>query len=228
MTFLEAVNRVLRSNGILAGDDDDILTFAQTQHLAMVNLCVIAIQDELTDLISDELIPYERTTGSITTSSGARTYALPSNFVQMYGKGHLTLSDGTLQVFEYAGGLEQLQVDFINYLSQTSAPTWWYFEPTTTKTIAFFPTPNVVQTWNYDYEKDVSVTLTTDTLPFHNAIEAQAFCGAAGRRFKFMYEDAQNTDTILKNDASYISAKGRLMRLMTGKNPGSRYSKIYA
>jgi hypothetical protein len=36
---------------------------------------------------------------------------------------------------------------------------------------------------------DVSVTNSTDTLPFHNEQEAQAFCRLASRRFKFLLRE---------------------------------------
>ena len=227
MNFLAAVNRILRTNGIIKGDDDDITTFSDVQHNATLNLAIIAVQDELIDLVSDKLIGYERTTSSITTSASCPNYSLAADFVQFYGIPHFTKNGTSDQIFEYPGGLEQLQMDVPNYDSQSGSPNWWYFLPTTTKQVAFYPTPDAADQWNYDYEKDVSVTASSDVLPFHNEIEAQSFCAAAGRRFKFLFEDAQNTDLVLANDASYITAKGRLVRLMTGKNQSGRYGKTY-
>ncbi len=50
MTFLEAVNRVLRMEGIILGDDDDLTSFSDTQHAATQSMARIAIQSQLADL----------------------------------------------------------------------------------------------------------------------------------------------------------------------------------
>ena len=47
MDFVGAVNRLLRLNAIITGDDDNITTFSDTQHAAAISLAQIAIQDEL-------------------------------------------------------------------------------------------------------------------------------------------------------------------------------------
>lgn len=225
MNFLAGVNRVLRINTILRGDDDDIVSFNDVQHNATMNLAIIAIQDELIDIVSDKLVSYEYATGSITTSAGVATYSLPSDFVQFFGLPKFLA--GTRFIVEYPGGLKRLELDNINYDTQSGAPTWWYFLPSTTKQVSFTPIPNSAETLTFKYEKDVSVTAGTDTLPFQNEIEAQAFVAAAARRFKFLYEDAQNVDGVLLGDPSYQTAKGRLVRLMTGKNPISTYGYQY-
>lgn len=227
MNFLSGVNRVLRINNIIRGDDDDVATFSDVQHNATLNLAIIAIQDELVDLVSDRLISYEYATGTITTSASAANYSLASDFVQFFGLPKFTVSSSSRYLFQYPGGLARLELDVINFESQTGSPNWWYFMPGNTKVVGLYPTPDASETLNYRYEKDVSVTASTDALPFHNEIEAQAFCAAAARRFKFLFEDAQNVEAVLQNDASYISAKGRLIRLMKGRNPSGRYGFVY-
>ena len=225
MNFLSAVNRILRTNNIIRGDDDDITTFNDVAHNATLNLAIIATQDELVEMISDRLIDYEFAEGTITTSVSASTYSLAPDFVQFFGIPKFTV--GSRFIVEYPGGLKALEIDNINYATQTGAPTWWYFMHAATKQVAFYPTPDAVETLSYKYEKDVSVTASSDNLPFHNEIEAQAFCAAAGRRFKFLFEDAQNVDMVLANDASYQGAKARLARLMKGRNPHNTYGYAY-
>jgi hypothetical protein len=225
VNFLSAVNRVLRTNNIIRGDDDDITTFNDVQHNATLNLAIIAIQDELNDLVSDRLVDYEFATGTITTSVSASTYSLAPDFVQFFGIPKFTT--GSRFIVEYPGGLAALEVDIINYDQQTGAPNWWYFRHAATKQIGFYPTPNLSEVLSYSYEKDVSVDNSTDSLPFHNEMEAQAFCAAAARRFKFLFEDAQNVDAVLAGDASYLSAKSRVVRLMKGRNPHRTYGYAY-
>ena len=103
-TFLDAVNRILRTNGIIRGDDDEVTTFNDVQHNATLNLAKIAVQDELVEFVSDRLVPLEQTTGTMDVSSGVRTYTLASDFVQFYG--HPLFYDATnnRQLYEYPGG----------------------------------------------------------------------------------------------------------------------------
>lgn len=227
MNFLAAVNRVLRQNGIIKGDDDDITTFSDLQHNATLNLAQIAIQSELNDLISDSLIPYEKTSGSIVTVVGTRSYTLAADFIRFYGNPPLLYNAAdNRQIFLYPGGEDTLRRVQFDYKTATGTPNYFYFDRTTTKKIAFFQVPNEVKTWAYDYEKDVSVTNSSDTLPFHNESEAQTFCDMAGRRFKYLFE--QKPEATIFNDPIYISAKSRIFNLMIGRNPRGKYGSRYA
>ena len=226
-TFLDAVNRVLRVNTIIKGDDDNITTFMDVQHNATLNLAIIAIQNELTEVTSDSLIPLERATGSVATSNGVRAYALASDFIQFYGNALLYDSSSNRQLFQYPGGEKKLRLEIFDYKTQAGQPNWWYFADAASKQIAFYQVPNSAITYSYDYERSVYVEIASDELPFHNKEEAHTFCMMAARRFKFLFEDAQNTDLVLQNDASYQGAKARLARVMAGQNPPGRYGNIY-
>ena len=52
MTFLEAVTRIMRSEGIIRGDKDAPVSFSDLQHGATIQLAQMAIQDELNELLS--------------------------------------------------------------------------------------------------------------------------------------------------------------------------------
>lgn len=226
MLFVEAVNRVLRSNGRLGADDDDV-TFNDTAQRSTITLARIAIQDELNDLVSDNLIPYEVTTGTITTSDSSSVYALPTDFVRFYGEpASLYYSTGNRNLFEYPGGLDALRITFPRYAVEKGEPHHWYFFPTTTKRVAFWQVPSGIYTYSFLYEKSVAVTDSTDTLPFHTEPEAQTFCQAAGRRFKAMIEESSDVERFILADPSYTTARTRLMAMMKGRNPYSRYGTI--
>ena len=101
MTFLECVNRILRENNHIRGDTDPIASFDETQHNAVTNLAILAVQGELTDLVSDRLIPYERTSGTITLTTNLRYYDLASNFIRFYSKPLFYNSTVNRQIYEY-------------------------------------------------------------------------------------------------------------------------------
>lgn len=226
-TFLDAVNRILRANNIIRGDDDEVASFSDVQHNATLNMAVIAVQDEIADLISDRLLGHEYATGTINTSAGARVYSLEPDFVQFFGTPHLFVAATNRFIPEYTGGLNALSTDLVNFESQTGQPQWWYFQPGTSKQIGLYPTPDTPETLSYRYEKSVYVSNSSDVMPFDLLEEVHSFCAAAGRRFKFLLEDAQNLDMVLANDASYQNARGRLIRLMKGREPYSAYGYVY-
>jgi hypothetical protein len=227
MTFLEVVNRIFRSNGLIKGDDDAITSFSDTAHNAAIQLALIAVQDELNDLISDNIIPYEVTSGEITTSASTRTYALAADFVRFYGKAMLYQASANRPLFEYPGGREALAVTFWDYQTSPGDPTHWYMEPTTSKKIGFWQVPDGVRTYRYEYERSVSVSDEADTMPFHSDAEGQAFSMAAGRRFKALNEDRADLVNYIRNDPTYTSARSTLMGLMKGKNSARRYGTLY-
>lgn len=226
MNFLAAVNRVLRSEGIIRGDTDPITTFSDLQHGATVQVAMIAIQDELTQLTADTLLPYERkTTGSIATVTSTRSYALASDFVRFDGTPSLYDATNNRTLYEYPGGEDRLKNQIYNYKTEEGEPWAWYFEAGTTKQISFFPVPNAVRTFAYNYEADSSVSAIGDTLPFQNEMEAQAFCRLAARRFKSMFE-GKGTEG-LSADAEHMMAKATLAALIVGKKPNSTYAPTY-
>lgn len=208
----------------MRGDTDAPTSFSDLQHGATIALAQQAIQDELNELTSDILLPYEKTTtGSITTANATRSYSLASDFVRFYGVPMLL--NGTTQLFEYRGGEDKLKLVFPGYKTDPGTPSWWYFDYTTSKKIAFYPVPVAIGTYTYDYEKDVSVTNATDTLPFHNEQEAQAFCRLAARRFKFLYQGLGLE--LLAVDPEHMRAKASLMSMVVGKSPAGSYKASY-
>lgn len=231
MTFLEAVNRVLRLNGIIRGDTDTVATFTDTAHNATLNLAIVAIQDELGDLISDKMIPYEMGAGTITLVSGTRTYSLASDFVRFYGKGFFYDSTRNWEVFEYDGGRENLQLEIPNYKTTSGTPISWYWEPGPTKVVGFYQVPNSSGgVYSYDYEASVMVTDSTDTMPFHNDEENYQFCIMCARRFKVLFEDVEKASDVvgaLDMDRTYARARRALINMIRGTNQPNKYSATY-
>lgn len=226
MTFLDAVNRCLRGAGILRGDDDPVTTFSDVQHNATLNLAIMAIQAELTDLVSDSLIPYEKTSATLASVAGTRVYALESDFVRFFGKHpFLYNSADNVALYEHRGGIDALRHAILNYQTQSGSPSCWYWEDTTSKKIGLFPVPDEAESYSYDYEKDVAVSNSTDTLPFHSESEAQAFVDMTIPRFKLLLT-RQDTGA-LDNNKAHANAKTRLVHLMMPTNPVGRYGSSY-
>ena len=235
MTFLESITRIFKQMAIIRGDTDVPSSFSDTQHSASLGVAQIAVQDELTNLIAQRLLPKERvTTGAITLVSGTRVYNLASGFTRFYGKRRFYDSTNNKELFEYPGGLEQLQSDVLTYASDSGDPTYWYDEPSnqSTKQVGFFHVPNSSgSVYAYDYQTSVLVSVAADTLPLHNDEENFAFTLMAGRRFKFMWEDTKaeaDIQLILDKDRSYTTARATLYALLRGQDASRAYGVRYA
>lgn len=237
MTFIQCVTRIMQSVGIIRGDTDAPTSFSNTQHNASMQVAQVAIQNELVSLISNKLIPKERSTsGSITLVAGTRVYSLATDFIRFYGSAHLYSSSRNLEIFEYPGGLPKLQTDVWNYSAypgQKGDPSTWYLEPgnTTYKQVGLFQIPQAADTLTYDYEASVLVSSASDSLPFHNSEEAYMFTDMASRRFKYMWEDVKgeaDIGAILSKDMSYREAKVALFGLLKPANAVPAYGNRYA
>lgn len=228
-TFIDGVNRLLRINNIIKGDDDNITTFSDSQHASDISLAQIAIQDELAEIASERLIPYEKTSSTITLATNTRTYSLASDFIRFYGS-HPSFYDSTqnVRIYEYPGGEDALKDQDYSYKTNQSTPVWWYWDDTTTKKIAFYAVPDSNynnRSISYDYEKSVMVENSTDTLPLHNNEEFYALVSMAARRFLFMRTN--EATGLLTEDATYNNAKSRLYALLRPKNASNRYGRKY-
>jgi len=224
------VNRLLRTNQIITGDDDSITTFSDTQHAADIELAQIAIQDELGDLVANKFIDYEKATATISLVTSTRTYTLASDFVRFYGS-NPSFYDSTDNVrhYEYVGGEDALRDTDYQYKTTEGGPWAWYWDSTTSKSVAFYSVPQSTyngRSLSYDYEKSVAVTVAADTIPLHNDEAAQAFISCAARRFKVM--DESLIVPTLEEDAVYISAKARLISFLGNTDGSGRYGRSFA
>ena len=229
-TFIDGVNRLLRNATIIRGDDDAITTFSDTQHSADIQLAQIAIQSELTELVSDQLLPYEKTSSTITLLTSTRAYALQSDFIRFYGK-HPSFYDSTdkRRIYAYKGGDDRLRDIDYDYKTTTGTPSYWYWEDATTKQVAFYNVPDSNynnRSLSYDYEKSVMVSNSSDTLPFHNNEEYYTFIDSAHRRFEFLR--ARTHAVELLRDPTYTNARSRLANLLRPFNPNTSYGKRYS
>ena len=239
MNFLAGVNRVLRAEGILRGDDDAVASFTDTQHAATIELAQIAIQDELNALIALGYIPYEAAVGTITLVDGQRVYSLDSSFVKLRLREMYKLdSSGDAEghsLLDYPGGEMNLARNVPAYRDNPGSPSRYYFVDGTTKDIGLYPVPNAdvdMDQYRYFYQKSVAVTASGDTLPFVTEAEAQAFIRVASRRFRFLFLSSERRESVFPNgvdqDNVAESARSTLMGLLGARAPEEQYGRFYA
>lgn len=230
MQFLDAVNRLLRIEGIIRGDTDVLTAFTNTNHNSTSQVAQIAIQSEIAEASSRGLLPYQHTINStLTMVTNQRSYPLPANFIQLWGSPPFFLDlTRNYQIVEYSGGENHLRNDIINYRTQYGSPNYFYFELGTTQEVSFFQVPNVSingTVYNYDYSASVNVLNPGDTIPFPTIDQQYSFCDMAARRFKFLFEG--KVDMPIDQDPVYREARARLYALIKGKQPSNRYGSVY-
>jgi hypothetical protein len=229
-SFLDAVNQVLRRDGIIRGDDDALTTFTDTTHNATSQIAQIAVQDEISSLISDGLLNYQHKTSTITLQTGQRSYNLAGDFISLWGEPPFFYDVvQNVHIFEWPGGENNLRQVQNDYLTVQGGPLYWYLEQTTTKKVSFFQLPDSSynnRVYNYDYYADVNVVNSTDTLPVQNADEFNAFCGMATVRFKYLFREELRKEN-LDLDPTYKKYRATFMKLTRGKKLATRYGSVY-
>lgn len=233
--FVTVVNDVMVVEGIISGDDDTISSFASTQHIASIRLAKKAVQQELAQLVSEELIPYEKTDAIVTVQS--RTADLASNFVRMQDVNPWlveTNSSGTANghyIWEYPGGEQALRKVDLEYREKTGEPQYWYWVGGSTKQLGFYLAPSTARYYRYYYEKDVSVAAESDTVPFVGQTEVEIFVEIAARRFKYMRASPQVRESLfprgLADDPVIAQGRSTLTSLMRYKPPKQTYGRTF-
>lgn len=234
-TFVDAVNRILRLEGIIRGDDDAISDFTSTQHAASIEFAKIAVQDEIAWLTEALDIPYEESTGTVTTSASTRLYSLPSDFLRMSHENKLWKLDasGSLEAnFVHEADESWIRNNSSAYQSVEGMPVWFYFTGGTSNQIGLYPVPDDSYDYKFWYDKSTNVTTSTDTMPFITVEQFNAFCSSAARVFKFIRLGPSERDALfpggLEADPVLDSKRATLIRQMNRKKNSNRYGRRYA
>ena len=233
--FVSVVNDVLSVDGILFGDDDAITSFTSQQHRASIRLAKQAVQQELAALVADQCIPYEKTSATLTVSS--RLVTLPTDFVRMQDEIPYLLetdaSDVSKAVFiqEFPGGESKLRSVDINYREKTGKPYYWYWPGGTTKQLGFYSVPQTTYYYRVYYEKDVSVTNESDTIPLVSETEVRTFVDMAARRFKYLRSTPTLREQLfpagVERDPVILGSRNTLTQLLRHKPPRTSYGRRY-
>ncbi len=229
MQFIDAVNRILRLEGKIRGDNDVLTTFVDTTLNASSSLSQIAIQDEITELISRGLLSYQHKSSTITLLTGIRSYALPSDFTGLWGEPPFFYDPvQNVEFYEFPGGENSLRRTYYDYLTTLGAPNYWYLEKTTTNQVSWFQVPGANfngKVYNFEYYADVNVVNSTDIMPFITTNQFNIFCGMAAIRFRFLYRQLNVED--LNDNPIYRANRSILFNLIRGKKAASRYGSAY-
>jgi hypothetical protein len=228
MTFLGAVNRLLRLATLLQWDDDDITSFSQTQFGGTISLARQAIQHVTNDLIADRFLFPEDAQSTITTAANTQKCTLASDFVRFKDKKPWFFqTDAGIPnsqfLSEYPGKEAALKKQVPRYATETGTPQWYYF--TDDQEVGIYPVPSGALVYQYEYQKDVMPENESDSLPVQSEQMAYAYVDMSARIFSFLFTQ-QPIDGI-NADVIYLRAKASLMALNVKEPPSNRYGFRY-
>lgn len=168
-TLLQGVNEVLKKIGVI---DSDLSTLTSGGKQISINRTIQAWNEAIEQLysVARMSMPNEQAEDTITLANGTRAYALASDLVQLY----YPLLDETNGQY-----LEEYQPGYFDLVSrqpipanETGLPIFACIRPTDGYLfIDKDPTTDYAgRIYKYRYDKDISLSILTDTFPFSDTV----------------------------------------------------------
>lgn len=170
-TLLTAVNEILKRVRVIAGDSGEFTSLTDSARQPAIDIAVQVINEAMDALYTaaDLAVPLEQAENTITLVQGTRSYALQSDLVQLTFP--LIDKTNTQYIFEFKGGYNLM---LVNDPEQDSdgLPLFAAISPVTGELyMDFAPTAaDAGKIYTYQYDKDISMTLITDTVPFTDLV----------------------------------------------------------
>ena len=198
ITFLDAVNRVLKRTSVIQGDSGDLSSFVESSKQVDIDVC-IQVWNEITQQaysleafsagIGEGSITLVTATTSATDCIAPREYALATDFEAFTGSNEnvriLRNQDETNILHEYPGGFEQMKADQALATITTSRPLRYTINPIR-NCIEIDSNPAAEDSgdeYKYLYDRRISLTATSDLFPYSDTA-LEAFVPAVAQLWK--------------------------------------------
>ena len=214
---MQAVNAILKKVGQIHGDSSALVTLTSASRQRTIDLAIQAVNEGIDELYSIGGIPLpnEQAEGTITLVTGTRSYALASDLILL--RYPFIDQTNTQYINPFPGGYNSIiQAD--PERNDTGLPHWGAISPVNGQ-FYLDRSPTSVENGNiytYQYDKELEMTVTTDTVPFKDVV----FRAMVPAWAQLVRRDVQN-----EFDAGlYSMGVGRAARLMTQVQPRDDYS----
>lgn len=170
-TLLDGVNEVFKRANLIAGDAAALTTLTDSARQHPIDIAIQVINEGIDELYSSSHLsmPNEQAQSTITLATGTREYSLATDLVELL----FPLIDraNTQFIAKFPGTYnDMLELD--PEQDDTGLPWWAIINPVDGKLYM-----NVIPTaaengkvYYYQYERDLSLALATDAMPFNNAV----------------------------------------------------------
>lgn len=170
-TLLNAVNEILKRTGVISGDSGALTTLTDSARQRPIDVAVQVINEAMDELykLPGLSAPQGQGESTITLATGDKDYSLASDLVRL----RFPLIDKTNNQYitEFPGGYNRILV-FDPEQDDTGQPHWGAISPVDGELyLDRAPTADVNgNIYTYQYDKDISVSQLTDTVPFTDAV----------------------------------------------------------
>jgi len=170
-TLLDGANEVLKRVGVISGDGAVLTSLTSSSRQNAVDVAVQVINEGINDLYATSNVPKPngQGEGTITLATGDRDYALETGLIRL----RYPLRDkvNAQRIFEFPGGYNAM-LDHDLEQDDTGLPIYAAISPVTGELhVDRAPTADDNgKVYTYQYEKDLALTLSTDTVPFKDNV----------------------------------------------------------
>lgn len=175
-TLLNAVNEIMKSVNVIAGDAAAFTTLTDTAQQHNIDLAVQIINEEIEELYSssDKELPGEGKEGTITLATATREYSLPSDFIEFVLSNSEVLAIDKTNT-QYLWLWRNSYEDFLFLDPQqvyTGLPLWAMISPIT-GSLRVERAPTSVENgkvYTFQYIKNLALSAASDTVPFNDSV----------------------------------------------------------
>lgn len=216
-TLLDCVNEVFKRVNNIQGDAAALTTLTDSARQHPIDITIQVVNEGIDELYSSSKVekPLGQAEGTITLATNSRSYPLASDLVRLI----FPLIDkvNTQFILQMPGGYEAILL-LDPEQNDTGLPYYADISPVTGQLYMdrAASSDNNGKVYTYQYEKELNMTLATDTVPFNNAV-FRAMVPAWVQLYK---REMRNEF----DQALYQMGIGRAARLLTEVEPRGSYS----
>lgn len=170
-TLLNCTNEILKRVGIISGDAGLLTTLTDTARQRSIDVAIQSINEGIDELYSASTIamPNEQAESTVTLADGTLAYTLATDLVQL----RWPMIDKTNNQYlnEHPGGYDAMLPNDAEQ-DDTGLPHLAAIRPTDGK-LHLDRAPTSLEAgriYTYQYDKDLELSILTDTVPFENAV----------------------------------------------------------
>lgn len=170
-TLLNAVNEILKRVNVIAGDAAALTDLTDSARQHPIDIAIQIVNEGIDELYSytKEGLPQQQAESTITLATNIREYSLASDLIRL----HFPLIDRThgQYITQFSGGYDDM-LEWDLRQDQTGQPMYACISPINGKLrVELSPSSSVNgYIYTYEYEKDLVLSLATDTVPFSNVV----------------------------------------------------------
>lgn len=170
VTFLTAVNDVLKQARVIQGSSGELTSFTDSSRQAFIDVMIRSWNDVLHELSRAGILEGEVNTSTFTLVTDTREYSLATDFVRMVGNPVEPTNNSILK--PYPGGWLKMREDQPDPDDFDGRPNYWAINEDTGN-IRVDTNPTSQENglvYTYAYEAAINLTATGNTFPFDDQV----------------------------------------------------------